>query len=361
MQLSVRTSRQSYEIHVAAGALGSVGNLLRAARPEAGKKLAVVTDSHVGPLHAEKALAALRGAGFEVVLETVPAGESAKSLAQAGALCEAFARAGLDRHSTVVALGGGVVGDLAGFAAAIYHRGIAVVQVPTTIVAQVDSAIGGKTGVNLGAGKNLVGAFHPPALVVADPDLLATLPPRAFHEGFAEIVKHGAIADQAMVEELAAQGAPANLEPLIARNVAIKARIVQADEFERGERMLLNFGHTVGHAIEAAAGYGELLHGEAVSLGLAVAARLSRSKAGLPAEDEALLLAALQRFDLPVRLGSEYSEDALLDLLRRDKKFKDGRIRFVLSARLGSAFVSEEVTEGEICEALAGIREARAG
>lgn len=358
MQLSVRTSRQSYAIHVEEGALDRLGPLLRAARPQGGGKVALVTDSQVGPLHAARGEASLQGAGFAVQTLTVPAGEASKNLAQAGALCEAFASAGLDRHSTVVALGGGVIGDLAGFAAAIYHRGIAVAQVPTTIVAQVDSAIGGKTGVNLGAGKNLVGAFHPPCLVVTDPALLGTLPRRAWCEGFAEIVKHGAIADRAMVEELAS-AEPGDLAALVGRNAGIKARIVEADEYERGERMHLNFGHTVGHAIEAGAGYGGMLHGEAVALGLVVAARLSRTKAGLSAEDEALLLAALRRFELPLRLegaASELTDDALLEWLRRDKKFKDGRIRFVLTARLGSAFVSEDVTEADIRAALTAVR-----
>lgn len=359
MRLSVRTSRQSYEILVAAGVLRELGRELRAARPEAGRRVAVVTDSQVGPLHAPTALEALRGAGFEASLHPVPAGEGSKSLEQAGALCEAFAREGLDRHSTVVALGGGVVGDLAGFAAAIYHRGIAIVQAPTTIVAQVDSSIGGKTGVNLPAGKNLVGAFHPPVLVLADPDTLVTLSPRAFHEGFAEVIKHAAIADRPMLEELARDGVPADLAGLIGRNVAIKARIVQADEFERGERMLLNFGHTVGHAIEAAAGYGEMLHGEAVSLGLVVAAQLSRSKAGLPEADEALLRSALEKFALPVRLESEFEPARLLELLRRDKKFRDGKIRFVLSKEMGTAYVSEEVTEGDIRGAIVALQAGR--
>ncbi|MBS0659241.1 MAG: 3-dehydroquinate synthase [Verrucomicrobia bacterium] len=358
MQLSVRTSRHSYFIVVEEGALDRLGAELRRARPEAGRSVALVTDSHVGPLHAARAEAALRAADFAVTTQTVPAGENSKSLEQAGALCEAFAAAGLDRHSTIVALGGGVIGDLAGFAAAIYHRGLAVVQVPTTIVAQVDSAIGGKTGVNLAAGKNLVGAFHPPVLVLTDPALLATLPRRAWCEGFAEVIKHGVIADRAMVEELAA-AEPRDLTALVSRNAAIKARIVQADEFERGERMHLNFGHTVGHAIEAAAGYGGLLHGEAVALGSVVAARLSVRNAALPAEDEALLHAALRRFELPLRLegaAAEVGDDALLELLRRDKKFKDGRIRFVLTRRLGSAFVSEDVTEDDIRAALAAVR-----
>lgn len=358
MRLSVRTSRESYDIKIARGIVREAGSSLREARPAAGRKVAVVTDSNVGPLHAAGALASLTAAGFDASLHVVPAGEASKSLGQAGELCEAFAREGLDRHSTVLALGGGVVGDLAGFAAAIYHRGVAVVQMPTTIVAQVDSAIGGKTGVNLGAGKNLVGAFHPPALVLIDPDLLATLPPRELHEGFAEIIKHAAIADRGMLEDLARAGAPADLTDLIARNVAIKARIVQADEFERGERMHLNFGHTIGHAIEAAAGYGALLHGEAVSLGLVAAAQLSRVKANLPAEDEALLRGALERFALPTRLAADpcFADDALLGWLRRDKKFKDGRVRFVLSASLGSAFVTEDITETDIRRALAELR-----
>jgi 3-dehydroquinate synthetase len=244
-----------------------------------------------------------------------------------------------------------VIGDLAGFAASIYYRGIPFIQIPTTIVAQVDSSIGGKTGVNASGGKNLIGAFHQPSLVIADVDTLASLPPREFNEGFAEVIKHAAIRDPSMLDELD------DLAPLVARNVGIKAAIVAEDEFEtKGIRALLNFGHTIGHGIEAAAGYGELLHGEAISLGLVAACRLSVAKAGLPQSQCNQILAALQKYDLPLRLAPEISTESILQSLRKDKKFHSGAVRFVLLRSLGDAFVSKEITEDDIITAIEALR-----
>jgi len=222
------------------------------------------------------------------------------------------------------------------------------VQAPTTIVAQVDSSVGGKTGVNAHNGKNLIGAFHQPRLVLADIDTLKTLPEREFNEGFAEVIKHGAIRDRSLLDAVGKLDRE-DLGPIIRRNVEIKARIVEADEQERtGERALLNFGHTVGHAIEAAAGYGKLLHGEAISLGLVAACRLSVKKAGLdPAEGERVK-SLLEQFRLPVMLPEEIPTEAILASLKADKKFEEGEIRFVLCPRLGEAFVSKEVTRGDL-------------
>ncbi len=248
----------------------------------------------------------------------------------------------------LIALGGGVVGDLAGFVAAIYYRGIPYVQIPTTVVSQVDSSVGGKTGVNASGGKNLLGAFHHPVLVLADPATLLTLPDREFNEGFAEIIKHAAIRDSEMLDILD----PARrdgLADLIARNVGIKARIVVADEKEiTGERALLNFGHTIGHAIEQAAGYGRFLHGEAISIGLHAALRLSVEKAGLSEAEAEKVVAALEAFQLPTRIPSDLETDALMEAMGHDKKFESGQVRFVLLERLGSAFLSSSVTAGEI-------------
>jgi len=250
------------------------------------------------------------------------------------------------------------VGDLAGFCAAIFQRGVPCIQLPTTIVSQVDSSVGGKTGVNTPEGKNLLGAFHQPALVVADVDTLRTLPPREYAEGFAEIIKHAAIRDPGMLDEVAGfHEDPQGISPLIARNVEIKAAIVEADERERsGTRALLNFGHTVGHAIEAAAGYGELLHGEAISLGLLAALRLSESVAGLAPAESRAVIDALHALELPQTLPEGMSEDAVLRCMERDKKFVEGRIRFVLLRELGDAFVSSEVTREQIREQVDRLR-----
>ena len=265
-------------------------------------------------------------------------------------------KAGLDRKAFVVALGGGVVGDLAGFVAAIYYRGIPYVQIPTTIISQVDSAVGGKTGVNAARGKNLIGSFHQPRFVLADVDTLKTLPPREFNEGFAEIIKHAIIRDAQLFEDIA-QVDRGDMAPLIARNVAIKAQIVAADERETtGERALLNFGHTVGHGIEAAAGYGRYLHGEAISLGIVAACSISAKKAGLSASDREQIMSLLRQFELPVKLPRDISTESITTALKTDKKFSQGKIRFVLASRIGSAFLSDDVTMEDIHEAIESLR-----
>jgi 3-dehydroquinate synthase len=282
---------------------------------------------------------------------TVPAGESSKALSQVGAICDAMIEAGLDRSSLLVALGGGVIGDLAGFAAAVYYRGIPYIQIPTTIVSQVDSSVGGKTGVNAAGGKNLIGSFHQPKLVIADTETLRSLPARELNEGFAEVIKHAAIRDPDMLDAL-------DVSPmLVARNVAIKAAIVAEDEFEtKGLRALLNFGHTIGHGIEAAAGYGKLLHGEAISLGLLAACRLSVRKAGLTEAEAARVSSALAAFDLPARLDSSIETDAVFTAIMKDKKFAAGSVRFVLLRSLGDAYVSSDVTPEDIRTAIEELR-----
>jgi 3-dehydroquinate synthase len=272
-------------------------------------------------------------------------------MGEAASLCEQMVAAGLDRSSAVLALGGGVVGDLAGFVAAIYYRGIPCIQIPTTIVSQVDSSVGGKTGVNAAGGKNLIGAFHQPRLVIADPDTLGSLPGREFNEGFAEVIKHAAIRDFAMLDALD------DLPALIARNVAIKAAIVSEDEYEtKGIRALLNFGHTIGHGIENAAGYGHYLHGEAISLGLVAACRLSVEKAGLDPDVRDRILSALARYRLPMTLPAGITTTDILSAMRKDKKFRAGSIRFVLLKRPGEASVSGDVTEADIVRQVEALR-----
>ena len=352
IEIKVPLARSPYQVIVGPGLIGNCGHRIAEILNPA--RCALVTDSNVGPLHAEAVETSLRQAGFEPILITIPAGESSKCFEQTAKLSDAMIAAGLDRSSLLVALGGGVVGDLAGFAAAIYYRGIPCIQMPTTIVAQVDSSVGGKTGINAPGGKNLIGAFHQPLLVIADTDTLRTLPPREFHEGFAEIIKHAAIRDPQMLE------APSdidNIAPLIARNVAIKAAIVAEDEFETsGLRALLNFGHTIGHGIENAAGYGRLLHGEAIGLGLVAACRLSVKKSGLPQTAADQILAALARHHLPQNLPADISTNSILTALRKDKKFHAGAIRFVLLRHLGDGFVSDAVSAEDIEQTIEALR-----
>ncbi|HRQ90292.1 MAG TPA: 3-dehydroquinate synthase family protein, partial [Bacteroidia bacterium] len=258
VSISLQLANDRYEVLVGTGLIADTAALVAAHTGIRARKAAIVTDSNVAPLYADTVLASLSDAGIEAVLITVPAGEASKSMERVTEVCREMLRAGLDRKSFLVALGGGVVGDLAGFAAAIFQRGIPCIQIPTTIVSQVDSSVGGKTGVNTPEGKNLLGAFHQPRLVLADTDTLATLPDREFNEGFAEIIKHAAIRDASLLDLVEDHAAiREHLVDLVARNVAIKAAVVEEDERETtGTRALLNFGHTLGHGIEAAGGYG---------------------------------------------------------------------------------------------------------
>lgn len=353
-RIPVLLKNYPYEVIVGQGILPRVGEFVHQAIPSA--KCALITDANVGPLYAGVVKESLENSGIATTIITVPAGEPSKCLMEVEKTCDAMIDAGLDRGAFVAALGGGVVGDLAGFVASIYYRGIPHVQIPTTVVAQVDSSIGGKTGVNSKAGKNLIGAFHQPALVVSDPETLDTLPKREFNEGIAEIIKHAVIRDEPMLDELS-DLALTNLSALIARNVKIKARIVAEDEFEKlGVRALLNFGHTVGHAIENTAGYGRFLHGEAVSLGLAAALSISEKRAGLSAEESKKVVDILCHFDLPVTLPADLSVDDLMTALQKDKKFENGAIRYVVSDRLGHAYVSEDVSAEDIREAIESLK-----
>lgn len=353
-RIPVLLTKNPYEVIVGHDILHRAGEFTGHLLPRG--KCAVITDSNVGPLHAGTALAALKDGGYDATLVTIPAGEKSKSLGEVEKVCDAMIKAGLDRGSFVVALGGGVVGDLAGFVASIYFRGVPCVQIPTTVMAQVDSSIGGKTGVNSKEGKNLIGSFHQPVLVITDPELLQTLPKREFNEGFAEIIKHAVIRDAGMLDEVEDFSKDA-LTSLVARNIKIKAKVVAEDEFEReGIRALLNFGHTVGHAIENAAGYGRYLHGEAISLGLAAALELSERKAGLAAEESDKVIHALRSFDLPVTVPDDLPLDDVMKALTRDKKFEAGAIRYVLTEKLGTAFVSKDVTAEDIREVLEELR-----
>ena len=316
---------------------------------------AIISDSNVAPLFAERVTKSLRSAGFRSTLITIPAGEKSKTLEQAGAICDQMIAVGLDRQSFLVGLGGGVIGDISGFVAAIYHRGIPHVQIPTTLLAMVDSSIGGKTGVDTRDGKNLIGVFHHPSLVIDDLDVLKTLPRREFNQGFAEIIKHAIIADTRMFRILQSwkAGAAPALQRLIKRNIQIKSKIVGKDERDQtGERAVLNFGHTVGHAIERAGNYRKFLHGEAVSLGIVAACAISMKKAGLPADQHNAIVSLLQRYELPTRLPPTFPREKIFDALKFDKKFEDGKIQFVVTPRIGRARVTSAVTLNDIREAV---------
>ncbi len=277
----------------------------------------------------------------------LPSGEMAKSLESYGWIMSDLAKERISRSAVIIALGGGVIGDLAGFVAATYLRGIAFVQIPTTLLAMVDSSVGGKTGVNLPEGKNLVGAFHQPKLVVADLDTLSTLPAKEFSAGMAEVIKAGAIRDKALFDRVAQGVKPndADLDEIVEKCVAIKARVVERDEFEtKGERALLNFGHTIGHAIEKATGYNTYLHGEAISLGMRAAAWLSVWHAGLAEADARRIEAALTASQLPLVLKPEVDRATILAALGNDKKVAaDGQVRWVLLKALGEATSGHEL------------------
>jgi 3-dehydroquinate synthase len=349
----IQAGSQKYEALVGSRLLEKIGALL--AEKFRGPACAIVSDGNVAPLFAPTVVRSLTDAGFRPGLITVPAGESSKSLRQAEKICDQMIAAGLDRSSFVVALGGGVVGDLAGFVAAIYHRGIPHVQVPTTLLAQVDSSIGGKTGVNAAAGKNLIGAFHQPALVISDVDTLATLPPREWKQGFAEMIKHAIIRDAAMFETLQHFDRK-EIAALVRRNVEIKAAIVAADDRETtGERALLNFGHTVGHAIERAGEYRDFLHGEAVSLGIVAACEISTRRTGLSETARGKIVRTLEAFDLPRRLPANFPREKIIEALQFDKKFERGAVRFVVTPAIGSARIATDVTMEDVETAIAAL------
>jgi 3-dehydroquinate synthase len=346
----------AHDVHAGTALLDNLGALARGAGLEPGKSI-IVTDSNVGPLYAERVARALASAGFETTRATLAAGEESKSPETLAALYDQMTAAELDRASIVFALGGGVVGDLAGFAAATYLRGIGVVQIPTTVVAQVDSSLGGKTGINHRLAKNLIGAFHQPRLIVADVDMLTTLPDREFREGLAEVIKYGAIMDAPMLADLErdldailARNQRA-LEDMIARSLRHKAAVVSADEHEGGLRKILNYGHTVGHAIEASVGYGGYLHGEAVAIGMVAAARLSNAYGGLSADEAARLERLIERAGLPTGMPADWRGQKFVDALRLDKKRKQGAVEFVLLDRLGHA-VMRKLTFNEIVGSL---------
>ena len=356
--VSVQLGNRSYAIKIAPGLLKHLGN--ECARLKSGDRCAIITDTNVGKIFAKPVYESLLKAGFEPVLITVPPGETAKNLKSVQSCYDQLALHKLERKSFIIALGGGVVGDLAGFVAATYLRGIPFVQIPTTLLAQVDSSVGGKTGVNLRAGKNLVGAFYQPRLVLCDSDTLKTLPEREFCAGLAEIIKYGIIFDAKLFAQLEhdlpkiLKGEAKILSGIIARCCEIKAEIVSQDETENGLRAILNFGHTIGHAIENSSGYGKFLHGEAISIGQVAAAKLSQKTLGLPERDVQRIENLFLRAGLPVKIKlSSMQRKKFFDAMKLDKKASGGEIKFVLARKIGAVEFGRKVSPAFVEEALA--------
>jgi 3-dehydroquinate synthase len=353
IRLTVRTSSGSYTIEIAPEASRRLTPLLDAAGVPA--RRFVVSTQTVWRLHGER----LEGVTAEEPI-LIPDGERFKQVATVGRIYDALIRAGADRASAIVAVGGGVTGDVAGFAAATYLRGIPVVQVPTTLLAQVDSAVGGKVGVNHPLGKNLIGAFHPPAIVVIDPELLATLPRREFRAGLYEVVKYGVIASRPLFERtsqglaaLFARDASALL-PVVAESCRIKAAIVEQDERESGLRRTLNFGHTAGHALEAVTKYRRFRHGEAVAYGMLAASALAAARGVVPDADREALSSHIAKMG-PLPAVADLSAAEVAEATKRDKKVLAGRLHFVLPTGIGSTAIVDDVTLEELRRALVGI------
>jgi 3-dehydroquinate synthase len=354
--VNVALGPRGYDVVIGRGILGSLGSRIAALRP--GAAVAIVTDATVARHHLGAAEGALAAAGLRVSSITIPAGESSKSWRAIEEVCETVLARRIERGDLIVALGGGVVGDLAGFAAAIVRRGIGVVQVPTTLLAQVDSAFGGKTGINSVHGKNLIGAFHQPILVVADTTVLDTLPPRTFRAGYAEVVKYGLIGDAGFFAWLEANwrdlfGGGAAREHAITVSCRAKAQTVARDERETGERALLNLGHTFGHALEAGAGFSDrLLHGEAVAIGMSLAFGFSARLGLLPPAEADRVTRHLAAVGLPTHPNAIPGDlpglDGLMGLMAQDKKVSRGKLTFILARGIGASFVAPDVGAEEV-------------
>jgi 3-dehydroquinate synthase len=355
--VSVALGDRGYDIKIGAGVIDRLGRDCR--RLGLGRRCVVITDRNVGPRHGRASLTSLSQAGFDASLITVPAGETAKSLKTVASCFDQLAAQRLERQSFVVALGGGVVGDLAGFVAATYLRGIPFVQVPTTLLAQVDSSVGGKVGVNLKAGKNLVGSFYQPRLVLCDLDLLATLPSREYRSGLAEVIKYGIIYDAALFRSLEKEMPKLLrrdarvLAKVVARCCEIKAEVVRQDETEGGLRAILNFGHTVGHALEAISHYGKFLHGEAISIGQIAAAKISAKLMHLTEAEVEQITKLFQRAGLPTEIRLDAGQrKRLFEAMKLDKKVSGGEVKFVLARQIGEVEFGLKVPRQMIEEAL---------
>ncbi len=348
VELNVALGERSYPLSIDAGCLEKIGGDLK--ERELGNKYAVIADATVARIYGERVMANLAAAGVPAALFPFPAGEKSKNLTTVAALAGRLIRGGYDRHDAIVALGGGVTGDLAGFLAATYMRGIPFVQVPTTLLAQVDSSVGGKTGVDIAEGKNLVGAFYQPKAVYIDPDVLKTLPREQLLSGLAEVIKYGVIRDAGFftfLEEYRRKIVrcdPHCIVETIKRCCQIKAEVVQEDEQEGGIRRILNYGHTLGHAIEAAANY-EILHGLAVAIGMVAAARLSVFANTLSGIDNDRIYSVISAYGLPVSVPQYLDKSLIKRYLKADKKAQAGEVFFILPKSIGATYVTAAVTE----------------
>ena len=339
--INVNLGAKSYQIEIAAGLLDKAGAKIRSVSKA--QRAAIISDSNVDALYGESLQKSLEGSGFVVTRIVFPAGEKSKCLTEIAKIYDRLAAAGITRSDLVVALGGGVTGDLGGFAAATFLRGVDYVQVPTSLLAQIDSSVGGKVAVDLPAGKNLVGNFYQPKLVLIDTELLRTLPVRFLHDGLAEAIKYGCIRDKALFEKIAAmrddEELLANIGGIVERCCAIKAEIVEHDEFDTGERMVLNFGHTIGHAVEKCCGYTDYTHGEGVGIGMALLTRQTE-KLGLTAPGTAdAICRVLQKYKLPV--DAPYTEADLLAGIGMDKKKSGSSITLIILKEIGSSFLQK--------------------
>ena len=347
-----------YDITIRPGLLLDLGAILRSLTNSS--RAGLLTDSQVGPLYADAVVNSLRGAGIEPIVATVPAGEDQKTLATVGRVYDVLLSAKIERSTSIIALGGGVIGDMGGFVAATILRGVPFVQAPTTLLAMVDASVGGKTGVNHAVGKNLIGAFHQPIAVLIDPAVLKTLPERELSGGLAECIKHDIIRDANGFAELERDIRRAfemdvdYLTHLIAHNVAIKAKVVEADPFEKAERAHLNFGHTFGHAIETLSGY-TYSHGQCVALGMAAASQLAVDLGMLDAESRRRIIAVIQQAKLPVA-GLNLATRNVVDAMIFDKKVRGGKVRFVLPDRIGHVVIREDVPPQLVTRAVDSLR-----
>lgn len=360
--ITVSLERNPYDVIIGRSMVGEIGVALADLPIRSGTKILVVSNPDVARPYGDSCLSGLRAAGFNPVLLEIDAGEERKTLQTLSLILDKAQQEGLERTSMMLALGGGVVGDMTGFAAACWLRGIGIVQVPTTLLSMVDASIGGKTGVNHPKGKNLIGAFHQPRLVVIDPLTLNTLPVREFRAGMAEVIKYGVIGDPDLfsrLEEASDLSDPAAMDPTLLHDILVlsaeaKAAVVADDEREGGRRAILNYGHTFGHVVETLTGYGTWLHGEAVAIGMAAVGRLAVQKGLWSEADQQRQLKLIEKAGLPVAWPT-LDREAALRTLQGDKKVRHGRLRFVLPTRIGNVIISDEISNEDVSRCLASL------
>ena len=357
--ITVSLERNPYDVIIGRSMVKEIGSALADLPIRSGTKILVVSNPDVARPYGDSCLSGLRAAGFNPVLLEIDAGEERKTLQTLSSILDKAQQEGLERTSLMLALGGGVVGDMTGFAAACWLRGIGIVQVPTTLLSMVDASIGGKTGVNHPKGKNLIGAFHQPRLVVIDPLTLNTLPVREFRAGMAEVIKYGVIGDPDLfrrLEEASDLSDPSAIDPKLLHDILVlsaeaKAAVVADDEREGGRRAILNYGHTFGHVVETLTGYGTWLHGEAVAIGMATVGQLAVQKGLWSEADQQRQLKLIQKAGLPVAWPS-LDQEAALRTLQGDKKVRHGRLRFVLPTQIGNVIISDEISNDDVSRCL---------